>query len=62
MSNLVIVYHSGYGHTKKLAESVLAGAREAGANARLVALGDLADAGWAALHAAPAIVFGAPTY
>lgn len=62
MSNLVIVYHSGYGHTKKLAESVLAGAREAGANARLVAVGDLDDAGWAALDAADAIVFGAPTY
>ncbi|WP_323119455.1 flavodoxin family protein [Burkholderia alba] len=62
MSNIVIVYHSGYGHTKKLAEAVETGIRDAGANARLLAVGDLDDAGWAALDAADAIVFGAPTY
>ncbi len=62
MSNIVIVYHSGYGHTKKLAEAVHAGAQNAGANARLIAAGDLDDAAWAALDAADAIVFGAPTY
>ncbi|WDD96018.1 flavodoxin family protein [Burkholderia sp. FERM BP-3421] len=62
MSNIVIVYHSGYGHTKKLAEAVHAGTQNAGANARLIAVGDLDDAAWAALDAADAIVFGAPTY
>ncbi|WP_089342033.1 flavodoxin family protein [Burkholderia singularis] len=62
MSNIVIVYHSGYGHTKKLAEAVLAGTQQAGASAQLIAVGDLDDAGWAALDAADAIVFGAPTY
>ena len=31
MSKIVIVYHSGYGHTKKVAEAVLAGTLEAGA-------------------------------
>lgn len=62
MSNIVIVYHSGYGHTQKLAEAVHAGAQDAGANVRLIAVGDLDDAGWAALDAADAIVFGAPTY
>ncbi|KVU78643.1 flavodoxin family protein [Burkholderia ubonensis] len=62
MSNIVIVYHSGYGHTKKLAEAVHAGAQDTGAQVRLVAVGDLDDAGWAALDAADAIVFGAPTY
>ncbi|AKM41898.1 NADPH-dependent FMN reductase [Burkholderia contaminans FFH2055] len=62
MSNIVIVYHSGYGHTQKLAEAVHAGAQDAGATVRLLAVGDVDDAGWAALDAADAIVFGAPTY
>jgi NAD(P)H dehydrogenase (quinone) len=56
------VYHSGYGHTKKLAEAVLAGTLDAGADARLIAVGDLDDAGWAELNAADGIIFGAPTY
>ncbi|KHK49826.1 NADPH-dependent FMN reductase, partial [Burkholderia sp. A9] len=62
MSNIVIVYHSGYGHTQKLADAVHAGAQDAGATARLIAVGELDDASWAALDAADAIVFGAPTY
>jgi NAD(P)H dehydrogenase (quinone) len=62
MSKIVIVYHSGYGHTKKLAEAVLAGTLDAGADARLIAVGDLDDAGWAELNAADGIIFGAPTY
>jgi NAD(P)H dehydrogenase (quinone) len=62
MSKIVIVYHSGYGHTKKLAEAVLAGTLDAGADARLIAVGDLDDTGWAELNAADGIIFGAPTY
>lgn len=62
MSRIVIAYHSGYGHTKKLAESVLAGLQGAGADARTIAVSEIDDAGWAALDAADAIVFGAPTY
>jgi NAD(P)H dehydrogenase (quinone) len=62
MSKIVIVYHSGYGHTKKLAEAVFAGLQGAGADAKLHGVGDLDDAAWADLDAADAIVFGAPTY
>jgi NAD(P)H dehydrogenase (quinone) len=62
MSKIVIVYHSGYGHTKKVAEAVLAGTLDAGADAKLIAVGELDDAGWAELDAADAIIFGAPTY
>jgi NAD(P)H dehydrogenase (quinone) len=62
MSKIVIVFHSGYGHTKKLAEAVLAGTQDAGADARLLAVGDIDDAAWAELDAADAIIFGAPTY
>lgn len=62
MVKVAIVYHSGYGHTAKVAAKVAEGA---GAGAELVAIdaeGNVAEAGWAALNAADAIVFGAPTY
>ena len=60
MSNIVVVYHSGYGHTKRMAESVAAGA-----NAKLVAIdaeGNLSESDWAALDQADAIIMGSPTY
>ncbi|WP_374353832.1 NAD(P)H-dependent oxidoreductase [Chitinimonas sp.] len=66
MTQIAIVYHSGYGHTKKQAEAVLAGAAGvAGVNATLFAIdaeGNLTDEAWAALEAADGIAFGAPTY
>lgn len=61
MSNkIVVVYFSGYGHTRKFAEAVAAGA-----GARLLPVdgtGSLPDGGWEQLAAADAIVFGSPTY
>ena len=63
MSKIAIVYHSGYGHTAKQAQSVQAGAASvAGSEARLYAVADIGDAQWAELAAADAIVFGSPTY
>ncbi len=63
MAKIVVVYHSGYGHTAKQAEAVAAGAQEvAGAEVKLVALGDIAAVPWADLAAADGIIFGAPTY
>jgi NAD(P)H dehydrogenase (quinone) len=66
MSKIAIVYFSGYGHTKKLAEAVEAGAAGvADASVSLLAVdaeGNLPEAGWAELQAADAIIFGAPTY
>jgi NAD(P)H dehydrogenase (quinone) len=57
---IVIVYFSGYGHTRRMAESVAQGA---GATLLEVsAEGDLPAAGWDTLAAADAIVMGAPTY
>ena len=58
--NTVVVYHSGYGHTKRMAEAVAEGA-----GAVLFAIdadGVLPEAGWSALDAADAIIFGSPTY
>ena len=60
MSNIVVVYHSGYGHTVKQAEAVANGA-----GAALIAInaeGDISGEQWAMLDAADAIIFGSPTY
>ena len=60
MSNIVVVYHSGYGHTQRMAQSVAQGA-----NAELLAIdadGNLPDGGWETLNAADVIIFGSPTY
>ena len=63
MTQIVVAYHSGYGHTKKQAEAVLAGAAGLpGVEAKLLAVADIDDSGWALLAEADAIVFGAPTY
>jgi len=58
--NIVIVYHSGYGHTRKVAEAVAAGS--CGALLAIDAEGNLPAGGWEQLAAADAIVFGSPTY
>ena len=60
MSQIVIVYHSGYGHTKKVAEAVAEGS--GGALLAIDAEGNLPEGGWERLAAARAIVFGSPTY
>jgi NAD(P)H dehydrogenase (quinone) len=58
--NIVIVYHSGYGHTKKVAEAVAEGS--GGALLAIDAEGNLPEGSWEKLAAADAIVFGSPTY
>ncbi|GAA0622861.1 flavodoxin family protein [Kribbella sandramycini] len=60
---VAVAFHSGFGHTARQAEAVAAGVGSVdGATAELVPLDELTDATWAALAAADAIVFGAPTY
>jgi NAD(P)H dehydrogenase (quinone) len=60
MTKTVVVFHSGYGHTLRLAQAVAEGA-----NAQLLAIdaeGNLPDSAWEALAAADAIIMGSPTY
>ena len=60
MSKIIVVYHSGYGHTRRVAEVVAEGA-----GAELLAIdaeGNLPEGGWEQLAAADAIIFGTPTY
>jgi multimeric flavodoxin WrbA len=59
---VAIVYHSGYGHTARQAAAVWRGANAVeGVSARLYAV-EGADAPWAELTTADALIFGAPTY
>ncbi|NVM74845.1 multimeric flavodoxin WrbA [Duganella sp. SG902] len=60
MSKTIVVYHSGYGHTKRVAEYVSEGA--GGELLAIDAEGNLPEGGWDKLAAADAIIFGAPTY
>ena len=60
MSKIVIVYHSGYGHTAKVAQAVAEGS--GGTLLTIDAEGNLPVGGWEQLAAADAIVFGSPTY
>jgi NAD(P)H dehydrogenase (quinone) len=60
MSQIVIVFHSGYGHTAKVAQAVAEGS--GGALLAIDAEGNLPAGGWEQLAAAKAIVFGSPTY
>lgn len=60
MANVVVVFHSGYGHTVKQAQAVAQGAQ-----AELIAIdaeGNISEQNWESLNAADAIVFGSPTY
>lgn len=60
MAKVAVVFHSGYGHTQRVAQFVADGAQ-----AELIAIdadGNLSEAQWATLDAADAIIFGSPTY
>ena len=60
MPNIVVVYHSGYGHTERVAQTIAQAA-----HAQLVKIdqeGNIADQDWEALNQADTIVFGSPTY
>ena len=54
MAQTIVIYHSGYGHTQRVAQSVAQGA-----NAELIAIdadGNIPESQWAALDAAPALL------
>ena len=60
MSKIAVVFHSGYGHTQRMAQAVAQGAE-----AELLAIdadGNLSDAAWTSLNEADAIIMGSPTY
>lgn len=59
-SNITVVYYSGYGHTKVVAEIF---ANEIQANlVEVDQSGEITEADWETLNQSQGIVFGAPTY
>ena len=62
---ICVVYHSGYGHTQRVAQSVVAGAGVVtGTECKSVSVTDLTEDSplWNELDDAHAIIFGSPTY
>jgi len=60
MTTTVVVFHSGYGHTQRMAQAVADGA-----GAELLTIdadGNLPEGAWDTLAAADAIIMGSPTY
>ncbi len=71
MAGVAVVFHSGFGHTKVVAERVAAGVRSvAGVEAALIPVEELPAPGkdrsyggrWPELDAADGLIFGCPTY
>lgn len=66
MADLVIISHSGYGHTQKQADAVLEGAKSVpGVTVKAITIdkdGNVPASAWDDLAAADGIIFGAPTY
>jgi len=60
MPKIAIIYHSGYGHTAKVADAVAEGAK--GDLIAIDAEGNISESDWEKLDAACAIIFGSPTY
>ncbi|MFQ6332995.1 flavodoxin family protein [Methylophilus sp. 3sh_L] len=62
MTQVSIVYHSGYGHTAEQAKAVARGAQKVeGVTVNLLTV-DEAQQQWELLKASDAIIFGSPTY
>lgn len=61
-ARIAIVYHSGYGHTRRQAEAVTAGVREVESVDTLLLAVEQAQMKWDDLASADGIIFGAPTY
>ncbi|MSQ56449.1 MAG: flavodoxin family protein [Limnohabitans sp.] len=60
MTKTVVVYHSGYGHTQRLAQFLAQGAKAT--IIEINADGNISEENWTTLDSVDAIIFGAPTY
>ncbi len=65
MANIAIIYHSGYGHTKVIADSIYKGVESFGSKATLYTTNQFVDSQspiFKELAVADAMIFGCPTY
>jgi multimeric flavodoxin WrbA len=59
---VTVIFHSGSGHTERMAEAVAAGARDfPGTAVSLIPVAQV-ESNWAVIDASDAIIFGCPTY
>ena len=59
--SMAVIYHSNYGHTKRVAEAVVMGARQQLAETQVKAV-DVHDVDWDFLDQADLLVFGSAVY
>ncbi len=59
--SIAVIYHSNYGHTKRVAEAVVTGARQQLLESQVKAV-DVHDVDWAFLDQADLLVFGSAVY
>lgn len=59
---VAVAFHSGYGHTAVLADTVRRGAEKAGADVSFIPVDTITNQHWQQLDDADAIIFGSPTY
>lgn len=57
-NDIVVVHHSGYGHTRRVADAAARGAKST--TIAIDAHGNVPDEAWGRLASARAIVFGSP--
>jgi NAD(P)H dehydrogenase (quinone) len=65
MRKLTIIFHSGYGHTKRVADHVEKGAASSDVTVQSIAIdseGNLPEGAWQTLRESDGIIFGTPTY
>ena len=65
MSDICIVYHSGFGHTEVIAKAIESGVNSQGCKAIMIKVpqnGEIEESQWEQLNNSGAIVFGSPTY
>lgn len=66
MKKLIVLSHSGYGHTQKMAEAVFSAIQAVNGieaeHIMISAEGTITDANWQSLAVAQGIIFGCPTY
>ena len=59
--SIAVIYHSNYGHTKRVAEAVVTGARQQLTDTQVKAV-DVHDVDWDFLDRADLLVFGSAVY
>jgi NAD(P)H dehydrogenase (quinone) len=65
MTTVSIVYYSGYGHTKRVTDAIVASMTSAGATVNAIAIdseGNIPAEAWDTLAASDTLIFGSPTY